>query len=56
MILLAIFGTLAAIAWTVIIFGANAMSDDVTGGFQGAWSLAGAWVVAAVLWAAWWFN
>jgi hypothetical protein len=56
MIILAILGTLGAIAWTVIVFGANVMSDDVTGGFQGALSLGGAWLISAALWAAWWFK
>ena len=56
MIILALLGTLGAIAWSVIVFGANAMTDDVTGGFQGALSLAGVWIVSVVLWAAWYFT
>jgi hypothetical protein len=56
MIILAILATLGAIGWTVLVFGANAMSDAPQQGFQFGGSILIAWVVVAAVWLGWWIG
>jgi hypothetical protein len=53
MIVLAIIATIAAVLWTAFVVFANGMSDAPSVGFQGEWSIIGAWGVTAALWLAW---
>jgi hypothetical protein len=55
MIVLAIFGTIAAAVWSVAVLFANGMRSS-PGDFQGAWMIWAAWTLAAVLWLVWWFK
>lgn len=55
MIVLAILATLAAAGWSVMVFGANGMRSS-PGPFEGGLSLSVVWILAAVMWLAWWFN
>ncbi len=55
MIVLAIIATVAAVLWSLLVLGANSMRSS-PGDFEGALTLAAAWVVAAIMWLAWWFN
>lgn len=55
MIVLAILGTLAALAWSLVVFGANSMRSS-PGAFEGGGTIAVAWVVCAVFWLAWWVG
>ena len=52
MIVFAILGTIAALAWSVLVMGANGMRSS-PGDFVGGWGIGAAWVLAAVLWLAW---
>jgi hypothetical protein len=52
MIVFAILGTFAALAWSILVMAANGMRSS-PGEFRGAFSVGAAWVVAAVLWLAW---
>jgi hypothetical protein len=52
MIVFAILGTLAALAWSVLVVAANGMRSS-PGEFRGSFSVGAAWVVTAVLWLAW---
>ncbi len=56
MIILAILGTLAAIGWSWLVVMANAMSSRPTDGLEFGWTIIVAWVIAAALWAAWWWG
>lgn len=55
MIVFAILGTIAAAGWTLLALFANGMRSS-PGPFQGQFSIIAAWIGAAVLWLAWWFN
>lgn len=55
MIILAIVATLAALGWSFVVLWANGMRSS-PGAFQGAFSIAAAWIGTAVMWLAWWFN
>ena len=55
MIVFAILGTLAALAWSFLVAFANGMRSS-PGDFVGGWSVGGAWFGAAVLWLAWWVG
>ncbi len=52
--ILAIVAVGAAMAWTVIVCGGNAMSDVVGEGFEGGWTIPVAWLIAIACVAAWW--
>jgi hypothetical protein len=56
MIILAIIGTLAAIAWTLLVFMGNAMSSRPTDGLGGGWTIIAAWIGVLLLYAAWWWG
>ena len=58
MIVLAIIATIAALAFSFVVFMANAMSDVSPGygHFEGAYLLGGAWVVALAYWLAWYVG
>lgn len=56
MIILAMLGTLIAIAMTILAIGANGMSSSPTTPFQGGSILFAAWGFSFILWLAWWFN
>jgi hypothetical protein len=56
MLVVAILGTIGAVVWTILGVFANGMSDAPSAGFQGGWTIVVAWVVAAVIWLAWWFR
>lgn len=53
MLVLSIISTLCAIVWSVFVVFANGMSDSPSSGFQGKWSIIGAWVLVAILWLGW---
>lgn len=53
---LALLATLASIARTILVLGANMMSDAPTEGFQGGWTLLIPWGITAFLWVAWWHG
>lgn len=55
MILLAILATVAAVFWTCIALMADGMMAPRRP-FPGGLSVTAAWIVAAVLWAAWWMG
>ncbi len=53
--ILAIVAVGAALAWTVVVIGGNAMSDAVGEGFEAGWTeIPVAWLVAIACVAAWW--
>ena len=56
MIILAIAAVIGALAWTVLVFGANMMSDGPGNGFQFGGTIIVAWIIAAVFILAWWFK
>jgi hypothetical protein len=56
LIVLAIIAVLAALAWTVVVFMANAMSDATSRPAQGVASITVAWAAVVVFVLAWWFN
>lgn len=56
MIVLAILGTIGAVAGSVMAFVANGMLRGEGASYQLGWSIAVAWIISAVLWTAWWFN
>lgn len=50
LLVLSLLATLLAIGLTVLVFGANMMSDAPTAGFEGGAILVIAWIVVAGFW------
>ena len=55
MMILAIVATIAAVVWTVFVEYANNMRSS-PGDFVGSGSISVGWILAAVMWLAWWFG
>lgn len=55
MIVFAIIATIAGLAWTFVVFGANAMRSS-PGEFEGKYMLAATWFAVGVFWLAWWVG
>lgn len=56
MIVLAILGSLAAVALTLLVVGANGMSSSPSTTFQGGFLLLAAWSGCGAFWLAWWVG
>jgi len=56
MIVLAILATIASVILSGFVVMANGMSDAPQMAFQGGWMIAGAWLVTAALYLAWWVG
>ena len=55
MIIIAIVATIGAVLWSAFVVFANGMSAS-PGMFQGRGTIWVAWIIAAILWIAWWCN
>lgn len=56
MIVLAIIATLAALAGSFIVVGANMMSSSPSTPFQGGFLLLAGWAICVAFWFAWWVG
>lgn len=56
MLILACIALSLSIVWTLLVIGANAMTDAVGQGFQMGGSVTVAWLGTIALWLAWWFG